>query len=213
MRLSKEKGILSSEEFNNRKEQVITMPPKPEKGLKEIDVRAGVNAGITAMVYMLLNMALPGIDTWLNICVMTIAAVFITEMTWKKTWASGLSRCLIIGIGVVFGLIVVFLDNLCGNNDIVVCVLLGVAAVGMLVVEKCTGKMYVQCKLGAVSMALTVFTFRGAFYANMGKTCYQYGIMFFLSTVATAVICLVVMLVWDTVKNMLLKEGSETNEH
>ncbi len=178
------------------------MPPKPEKGLREIDVRAGVNAAVTALVYMLLLRAIPGTDKYLNICVMTIAAVFITEHSWKKTWEAGLARCLIIGIGVAFGFLVVFLDKLFGS-DLLVCLLLGLGTVGMLVAEKLTGKMYVQCKLGAVSLALTVFTFRGAMYANMGKSCYGYGLMFFLSTVATAVICLAVMWVWDALSKLM----------
>lgn len=174
------------------------MPPKPEKGLKEIDVRAGINAAVTALIYMLLYKLIPEVDKYLNICVMAIAAVFITEHNWKKTWEAGLSRCLIIGIGVAAGFVVVFLDSLF-QNDVLVCLFLGIGTVGMLVAEKLTGKMYVQCKLGAVSLVLTVFTFRGAFYANMGKTCYGYGLMFFISTVVTAVICLAVMWIWDAV--------------
>lgn len=177
------------------------MPPKPEKGLREIDIRAGVNAAVTALIYTLLVKGIPDASNYLNICVMTIAAVFITEQSWKKTWEAGLTRCLIIGIGVVFGILVVFLDNLIGN-DILVCLLLGLSMMGMLVVEKLTGKMYVQCKLGAVSLALTVFTFRGPFYANMGKSCYGYGLMFFLSTVVTVIICFAVMWIWDKVKQM-----------
>lgn len=180
------------------------MFPQTEKGFREIDFRAGVNAGVSALVYMLLHRFIPGIDQYLNICVITIAAVFITEMEWKKVWTAGLSRCVIMCIGALFGFVVVFLDGLV-NNDIFVCVLLGIAVVCMLVVEKLTGKMYVQCKLGVVALALTVFTFRGAFYAQMGKTCYNYGIMFFLSTVAVVPICVIIMFVWDFVKGKLTK--------
>ena len=182
------------------------MPPKPEKGFREIDVKAGVNACVTALVYMLLYKTVPGVDNYLNICVMAIAAVFITETDRKGTWSSGLSRCIVIGIGVVFGFVIVFLDGLL-HSDIAVCIFLGVGTVCMLVVEKLTGKMYVQCKLGSVSMVLTVFTFRGAFYAQMGKTCYGYGVMFFLSTVVTVVICVAVAFLWDAARSVLIKKN------
>ena len=43
------------------------MPPKPEKGFREIDVKAGVNACVTALVYMLLYKTGPGVDNYLNI--------------------------------------------------------------------------------------------------------------------------------------------------
>lgn len=183
--------------------------PKVQKGLREIDVRAGVSACAAALAYMLLTRLIPGIDQYINICVMAIAAVFITEADWKKTWSAGLTRCLIIGIGAIFGLIIVFLDDLF-HSDIAVCLLLGVGVAAMLVVEKLTGKMYVQCKLGAVSLVLTVFTFRGEFYAQMGKSCYGYGVMFFLSTVLTAAVCLGVMFVWDAVKGRFGKGKSES---
>lgn len=180
------------------------MFPQIEKGFREIDFRAGINAGVSALVYMLLYQFIPGIDQYLNICVITIAAVFITEMDWKSVWVSGLSRCVIMFIGVLFGFIVVFLDGLV-NSDLFVCVLFGIAVICMLVVEKLTGKMYVQCKLGVVALALTVFTFRGAFYAQMGKNCYGYGIMFFLSTVAAVPICAAIMFIWDFIKSKLAK--------
>lgn len=182
--------------------------PKVQKGFREIDVRAGVNACVTALVYMLLYKLIPGVDDYINICVMAIAAVFITEADWKKTWSAGLTRCIVIGIGVIFGFAVVFLDGLF-HSDVAVCLLLGVGTVCMLVVEKLTGKMYVQCKLGSVSMVLTVFTFRGEFYAQMGKSCYGYGVMFFLSTVLTAAICLAVMCVWDALRGRFGKGKTE----
>lgn len=173
------------------------MQSKSGKRTMKFAVRAGVNAGITAMVYSLLYMANNSIDNYLNICVMTIAAVFITEVGWEKTWRAGASRCLIMGIGVAFGMLVVYLDNLLGNNEIAVCILLSISIVGMLTAERLTGMMDIQCKLGSVSMILTVFTFRGDFYANIGKSCYGYGLMFFISTVVTSVICLVVTYLWD----------------
>lgn len=184
------------------------MPPKPEQGFREMDVKAGVNAGVTALIYMLLYHLIPGVDRYLNVCVMSIAAVFITETDWKKVWAAGVSRCIVIGIGTLFGLALAFLDGLF-RSDIVICVLLGAATVCMLVVEKLTGKMYIQCKLGVVSMALTVFTFREAFYAQVGKTCYGYGVMFFLSTLAVVPICVAAMFLWDTVRGAVRKPSEQ----
>lgn len=180
--------------------------PKPEKGFKEIDARIGVACMFTALICLLLNKMLPGSDNYLNVCVMTIASAFIVEMNAKSTWQSGISRCIVIGIGVVFGLVAVFLDNLFKNNDIIACLLLGVFTVLMLIVEKMTGKMYVQCKLGAVSLILTVFTFRGPFYAGIGKTCYLYGVMFFVSTVAAALITFAVMYIWDAAAKAVRKK-------
>ncbi len=168
----------------------------PQKGLREIDVKAGLNACITAFVYMLIMRLYPGADNYINICVMTIAAVFITETDWKRTWTAGLTRCLIIGIGVLFGFGITLLDNIF-QSDAAVCLLIGAGTVCLLVAEKYTGKMYAQCKLGSVSMILTVFTFRGEYYAAMGKTRAEYGIMFFVSTVLAAGICLGTMFLWD----------------
>lgn len=185
------------------------MPPRPEQGFREIDFKAGVNVGITALIYMLLYHLIPGVDHYLNICVMSIAAAFITEADWKKVWAAGLSRCIVIGIGTLFGLVLVFLDGLF-HSDVVICVLFGAATVLMLVVEKLTGKMYIQCKLGIVSMALTVFTFREAFYAQVGKTCYGYGVMFFLSTAAVVPICVVTMFFWDAVRGIVQKSSEQS---
>ena len=182
------------------------MSPKTEKGFREIDFRAGVNAGVSALLYMLLYHFIPGIDRYLNICVIAIAAVFITEVEWKKVWAAGLSRCVIMCVGALFGFAVVFLDNLV-HSDVITCVLLGIAVACMLVVEKLSGKIYVQCKLGVVSLVLTVFTFRGDFYAQMGKTCYGYGIMFLLSTAAVVPICVAATFVWDFIKGKLVRPG------
>lgn len=180
------------------------MPPKPEKGFREIDFRAGVNVFAAALLYMLLYHMVPGIDHYLNICVIGIAVVFITETSWKKVWSAGLSRCIVMGIGTLFGVAIVFLDHLF-QSDILVCLLLGAATVLMLVVEKLTGLMYVQCKLGAVAMTLTVFTFREAFYAQVGKTCYGYALMFFLSTVIAVPICLVMSVLWDAISKVIRK--------
>lgn len=186
-------------------ERRIQMPPKPEKGLREIDIRAGVNTAIAAILYFIITALISGADNYLNICVLLIAVGFVTEKNWKATWSAGLSRCMIIGIGVVFGMIVVFLDNLTGGNNIITALLTGVFAALALVVEKYTGKMYVQCKLGLVAYTLTIFTFRGAFYAQMGKSCYQYGIMFFISTVAAALIAACGSWIYDFVKAKLGK--------
>ncbi len=184
------------------------MPSKPELGFQEIDFRAGLNAGVTALIYMLLFHMIPGIDHYLNICVMTIAAIFITETDWETVWSAGLSRCVVMGIGAAFGVVIVFLDHMF-QNDILVCILFGAATVCMLVTEKLTGRMYVQCKLGSVAMALTVFTFREAFYAQVGKTCYGYAIMFFLSTVGTVLICLVMTFIWDAVCDTFKKHKNK----
>ena len=181
------------------------MPPKPEKGLKEIDIRAGVNMMLASILYFAVTGLVSGADNYLNICVLLIAVGFITEKNWKATWSAGLTRCLIIAIGVICGMVVVFLDNLCGGNNIIVSILAGVFGALTLVAEKYTGKMYVQCKLGLVAYILTIFTFRGAFYAQMGKTCYKYGIMFFISTVAAGLMAACGSWIFDFVKSKLGK--------
>ena len=166
----------------------MAMPPKPEKGLRELDIKVGINTAVAAILYFIITRLIAGADTYINICVLLIAVAFVTEKDWKATWNAGLIRCLIIAIGVACGMVVVFLDNLLGGNNYIAAVLCGIFAALTLVAEKYTGKMYVQCRLGLVAYILTIFTFRGAFYAQMGKTCYQYGIMFFVSTVAAALI-------------------------
>ena len=181
------------------------MPTEMKKGFQEIDFRAGVNAAVCALLYMLVFHFVPGIDHYLNVCVLSIAAVFITEIEWKKAWSAGLTRCAIMGLGVVFGLVIVFLDGVF-QNDFALCILFGAAVICLLAAEKLACQMYVQCKLGTVSMTLTIFTFREAFYAQVGKTCFGYGVMFFLSTIAAVPVCVITMLVWDAVRSTLRKK-------
>ena len=170
----------------------------------EIDFRAGVNAAVSALLCMLVVHFVPGINQYLNVCIMSIATVFITEMEWKKVWSAGLTRCAVMGLGVMIGVAVVRLDEVF-LNDFVVCLLFGAAVVCLLAAEKLVCQVYAQCKLGVVSMALTIFNFRETFYAQMGKTCCDFGVMFFLSTVAAVPICAIATLLWDTVRGSLWK--------
>lgn len=173
--------------------------PTPEQGLREIDVRAGLNLFVTVSVYLFLAAFFENTTSYLNVCIAGIAAVFLTEIGVKKTLDAGISRLIITGIGVAAGVVVVFLDNLLGKNDIAVAVMTAVFGAAALVAAKLTKKVYVQCKLTVVSFLLTIFTFRGASYAAMGLSGYRFALMWILSTVFAGVITCCVTWIFDLI--------------
>lgn len=173
--------------------------PKPEQGLREIDVRAGINLLVTVSAYLFITSVFKGAGSYLNVCIVGIAAVFLTEGGFKKTLEAGIGRLTITGIGAVIGVIVVFLDSLLGKNDIAVAVMTAVFGTAALVAAKLTGKVYVQCKLTSVSFLLTIFTFRSENYTAMGLSGYQFALMWFLSTVFAGIITCCVTLIFDQV--------------
>lgn len=179
--------------------------PKPEQGLREIDIRAGINLLVTVSAYLFLTSTFEVIGSYLNICIAGIAAVFLTEIGVKKTLDAGIGRLVITGIGVVAGIIVVFLDNALGKNDIAVAIMVAIFGTAALVVAKLTGKVYVQCKLAVVSFLLTTFTFRSASYAAMGLSGYQFAITWMLSTVFAGIVTCCVTWIFD----LIVKSGKK----
>lgn len=177
--------------------------PTLEQGLREIDVRTGLNLFVTVSMYLFLAAFFENIGNYLNVCIAGIAAVFLTEIGVKKTLDAGISRLIITGIGAVAGVVVVFLDNLLGKNDVAVAVMSAVFGTAALVAAKLTKKVYVQCRLTIVSFLLTIFTFRGANYAAMGSSEYRFALMWILSTVFAGVITCCVTWIF----NLIVKRG------
>lgn len=173
--------------------------PAPEQGLREIDVRAGLNLFVTVSAYFLLAAFFDNAASCLNVCIAGITAVFLTETGFRKTLDAGITRLIITGIGVAAGVAVVFLDNLLGKNDIAAAVMTAVFGTAALVAAKRTKKVYVQCKLAIVSFLLTIFTFRGAGYAEMGLSGYRFALTWILSTVFAGVITCCVTWIFDLV--------------
>lgn len=181
------------------------MPPKPEKGFREIDFRVGVTAMLAVLVYNLLFMLSGNIANYVNVCILAICVIFLADINWKTTWKAGLTRMMITFIGALVALIPVVVYNVT-QSEAVLLPVFGIGAVITVVLAKFTGVMYVQCRLALVSYILTVFTFHESYYAAMGKTCYGYCLMWIISTVLGVVISVVCAFVWDAVKGIVVKK-------
>lgn len=180
------------------------MPPKPQKGFREIDIRLGVTVFIGAAMYLLLNMMSESIQNYLNLCILTICAAFIADVDWKTTWKSGLVRVVLTTIGAVLACIPNIVYDLTKSEAVLV-VIFAVGAVVVVVLSKFANVAYVQCRLAVVSYILAVYTFHGAQYTAMGKTGYGFSIMWTVSTVAGVFLSVVVAFVWDTAKGIFTK--------
>ena len=182
------------------------MPPKAQKGFREIDIRLGVTVFMGAVVYLLLNMLSGSIQNYLNICILTICAAFIADVDWKTTWKSGLVRVMLTTIGTVVACIPNLVYDLT-NSEALLAVVFGVGAAIVVVLSKFANVMYVQCRLAVVSYILAVYTFHGAQYAAMGKTGYGFSVMWTVSTVAGVFLSVAVALVWDAVKGVFTNKA------
>lgn len=181
------------------------MPPKPEKGFREIDFRVGVTAMLSVIVYNLLCMLSENTANYVNVCILAICVIFLADIDWRTTWKAGLIRMMITFIGALVALIPVTVYNVT-QSEVILVPLFGIGAVITVVLAKLTGVMYVQCRLAIVSYILTVYTFHESYYAAMGKSCYGYCLMWILSTVLGVIISVVCAFVWDAIKNIFVKK-------
>lgn len=186
----------------------MSMPAKPEKGFKEIDLRLGVTVLFGAIVYYLLGMVSDSISNYLNLCVLAICTGFVADIDWKTTWKGGLVRLAVTGIGAVLACIPNLVYDLT-ESELLLIVVFGVGAMAVVVLAKFLNVMYVQCRLAVVSYVLAVFTFHGAQYAAMGKTGYGFSLMWIISTILGVGISVVVAFVWDAVKGLFVKRETE----
>lgn len=181
------------------------MPPKPEKGFREIDFRVGVTVMFSIVVYYLLCMVWENTENYVNVCILAICTIFLADINWKTTWKAGLTRMMITFIGAVAGLIPVTVYNVT-QSDVILVPVFGIVAVIAIVLAKFTGVMYVQCRLALVAYILTVYTFHEPYYAAMGKTCYGYCLMWIVSTILGVVISVACAFVWDAIKGIVVKK-------
>lgn len=181
------------------------MPPKPQKGFREIDIRLGVTVFLGAVVYLLLNMVSESVQNYLNLCILTICTAFVADVNWKTTWKSGLIRVALTTIGAVLACVPNMVFDLT-NSEALLVVVFGVGAVVVVVLSKFVNVTYVQCRLAVVSYILAVYTFHGAQYAAMGKTGYGFSIMWTVSTIVGVLLSVAVAFVWDKLKGILPKK-------
>lgn len=182
------------------------MPPKAEKGFKEIDFRVGVTAVLSVAVYQLLCMLSQNITNYVNVCILAICTIFLADMDWKTTWKAGVARMAITFIGALAALVPVMVYEATKSEALLVLVF-GVGAVATIVLTKLTDVTYVQCRLALVSYILTVYTFHDASYAEMGLTCYGYCLMWIVSTALGVVLSVACIAVWDLVRGAFVKKG------
>lgn len=183
------------------------MPPKPQKGFRENDFRIGAAIIVALAFYYVLTSFISGADNYVNLCILTICAAFLADMSTELTWKSGLTRLTVTGIGSLIALVPVTFYELV-PNDIIFIPVVAAFAVVVVVVIKMTNVVYVQCRIGLVSYLLTVYTFHDAYYAQIGKTCYIFCISWIVSTVLGVVAAVATIFVWDFVKNLLSKKSS-----
>lgn len=183
----------------------MSMPSKPQKGFREIDFRVGVTVMLAAVVYHLLCMISKNTGNYINLCILSICTAFLADVDWRATWKAGINRMKITFIGALAALPAVFVYNMTKSEALLIAVS-GAGAVLVLVLAKFTNAMYVQCRLALVAYILTIYTFHGAFYESIGKTCYGYCLMWILSTALGALISVVCAFVWDAVKNVCVKK-------
>lgn len=181
------------------------MPPKPQKGFRELDFRVGAALVVAIALYYVMLALIPGADKYVNLCILSICAAFLADMGPGVTWKSGLTRILVTGIGSVAGLVPVIFYGLVPNDYLLIPVV-GICAVLVIVIVKLTGVMYVQCRIALVSYILTVYTFHDAYYAQMGKTCYIFCISWCVSTALGIIIAVATVYVWELVKRLLVKK-------
>ena len=181
------------------------MPPKPQKGFKEIDIRLGVTVFVSVVVYYLLTMLSMSVSNYLNVCILAICTAFIADIDWKTTWKSGLIRLAITSIGAVLACVPNLVYDLTGS-ELLLMIVFGAGAIIVVVLAKFLNVMYVQCRLAVVSYILAVYTFHGAQYAAMGKTGYGFSLMWILSTLLGIVISFVVAFLWDAIKSIFVKK-------
>lgn len=183
------------------------MPPKPQKGFREIDIRLGVTVLLGAAVYYLLGMISEKASDYVNICILTICIAFIADIDWKTTWKSGLVRLVLTTLGAVIGCIPNLVYDL-AKSELLLMLVFGAGAIVVVVLAKLCNVAYVQCRLAVVSYILAVYTFHGPQYAAMGKTGYGFALMWILSTILGVIISVAVAFLWDTVKGSAAKKGN-----
>lgn len=181
------------------------MPPKPQKGFKEVDIRVGVTVFAAVIIYYLLSMTSEHTSNYLNVCILTICTAFVADIDWKTTWKSGLVRLGLTSIGAVLACIPNLVYDLT-KSELLLMVIFAAGAAVVLVLAKFLNVMYVQCRLAVVSYILAVYTFHEPQYAAMGKTGYGFSLMWILSTVLGVLTSVLVAFVWDKVKGLFIKK-------
>ena len=179
-------------------------PMLPEKGLRECDVRLGLSVMAGVAVFNLISAAWAGAGSYLNLCILAICCAFVSDVDWKTSWKSGLTRLMLTGTGALAALIPLFIYDLT-QSEVLLTIVVGVVVAIAVVICKFYNVMYVQCRLAAVAFILSTYTFHGAQYAAMGKTGYGFVLMWILSTILGIVISVVVAAIVDLVKGIIKK--------
>lgn len=181
------------------------MPQKAAKGFHEVDFRVGVSLGVAVLLYYIADLFVTNLENYISLCALAISAAFLADMGPGITWKSGLTRITVTLIGCIAAFIPVAFYNLVPNDFLLVPVVV-ICAVLAIVIVKMTNVLYVQCRITMVSYVLTIFTYHGAYYAQIGKSCYMFGISRIVSTILGALVAVATIYVWEAVKKLFVKK-------
>lgn len=147
-----------------------------------------IQIGLTIVLCLLLCHAANGFGIHIEALAVTTGAIMCVQDCTKAVYTTSLTRILGVVFGGIFGVVIVYIDNLIGQPHVFY-LLCGVGVVANLLVCKLVRMLYVQARVSCLTLLLIVMVFEGT-------DRFAYAVNRFIGSLVGALIALAVTLIF-----------------